>query len=189
MSLSQAMLLAAIASMALATPASGVMLLASLALVVAFLSATQDIAVDAYRTDVLRESEMGAGAAVAVLGYRIALLWTGAGALILAALMSWPAVYVVMAAPMLVGLAASIRARGRVSARALPAQRSTGWCSIATRRAKRMWRSGLERCGHSDSVTPTGPGRCMASSCRLNDRALLPAAFLPSTAAVDSFPA
>ncbi len=109
MSLSQVLLLAAIASMALATPASGVMLLASLALVVAFLSATQDIAVDAYRTDVLRESEMGAGAAVAVLGYRIALLWTGAGALILADLMSWPAVYVVMAATMLVGLAASIR--------------------------------------------------------------------------------
>ena len=109
MSLSQLLLMAAIASMALAEPASGVMLLASLAMVVAFLSATQDIAVDAYRTDVLKETEMGAGAAVYVLGYRIALLWTGAGALILADRMSWPAVYVVMAATMLVGVGASIR--------------------------------------------------------------------------------
>jgi PAT family beta-lactamase induction signal transducer AmpG len=106
----QSALLVAIAAMSLQNPAQSLQLLAVNALLIAFLSATQDIAVDAYRTDVLEEREMGAGAAVFVLGYRIALLITGALGLILADRISWPTVYLLMSGVMLVGLIATLLA-------------------------------------------------------------------------------
>ncbi|MGA1474246.1 MAG: MFS transporter, partial [Prochlorothrix sp.] len=71
------------------------------ALAIAFLSASQDINVDAYRTDVLEEREMGAGVALYVLGYRVALLVTGSLAFILADRLSWPTVYLLLAGLML----------------------------------------------------------------------------------------
>lgn len=76
-------------------------LIALLALTIAFFSASQDIVVDAYRADVLRERELGAGAATTVVGYRIALLVSGAIALILSDHLPWPVVYGIMAAVML----------------------------------------------------------------------------------------
>ncbi|MGA2026227.1 MAG: AmpG family muropeptide MFS transporter [Syntrophobacteraceae bacterium] len=72
------------------------------ALVTAFLSASQDIAIDAYRADVLRETELGPGAATAVVGYRSAILVSGALALILSDHVPWRTVYSLMAAVMLV---------------------------------------------------------------------------------------
>ncbi len=110
MGLSQFLLLGSIGAMALARPGDGISYLATVALLIAFFSSTQDIAIDAYRTDVLEEREMGAGAALNVLGYRVAMLLTGAGALILAERMGWPLVYIVMATFMFVGMAASYRA-------------------------------------------------------------------------------
>lgn len=68
-------------------------LLALTAMVIAFLSATQDIAIDAYRADVLTDREVGAGASVTILGYRIALLLTGWIAFNLADQITWPWVY------------------------------------------------------------------------------------------------
>jgi PAT family beta-lactamase induction signal transducer AmpG len=106
----QSALLVAIALMALQKPASELQLLAVNALVIAFLSATQDIAADAYRADVLEEREMGAGAAVFVLGYRIALLLTGSLALILADQIPWTVVYLLISGVMLIGLIATILA-------------------------------------------------------------------------------
>lgn len=100
----------AIAAMALQNPARGLTLLAVNALVIAFFSASQDIVIDAYRTDVLTEREMGAGAAIWVTGYRVALLATGALAFILADRMAWPAVYLVLAGLVILGLAASLAA-------------------------------------------------------------------------------
>lgn len=91
----------AIAAMALQRPAQALQLFAINAVAIAFLSATQDIAFDAYRTDVLNPRELGAGAAVAVLGYRIALLVTGSLALILADRLPWPTIYLGMAGLML----------------------------------------------------------------------------------------
>jgi MFS transporter, PAT family, beta-lactamase induction signal transducer AmpG len=91
--LTQIALVGAIALMALQNPRQSLQALAISALIVAFLSASQDIAFDAYRTDVLEEREMGAGAAVAVLGYRIALLVTGGLALVLADRIAWTGVY------------------------------------------------------------------------------------------------
>ena len=109
MAFSQILLLVSIAAMSLGDPVDAVTGVALVAIAIAFFSATQDIAIDAYRTDVLGVREMGAGAAVNVLGYRVAMLLTGAGALILADRMSWPTVYLIMAAFMLIGLVASFR--------------------------------------------------------------------------------
>jgi len=104
----QAALLAAIACMGTVSPKEAPFLLAALALAVAFLSASQDIVFDAYRADVLGAEERGAGAAVSVLGYRIAMLVSGGLALILVDnWISWTQAYWLMAALMLVGAAAT----------------------------------------------------------------------------------
>ncbi|MBD1876095.1 AmpG family muropeptide MFS transporter [Nodosilinea sp. FACHB-131] len=103
-----ALQMAAIAADPSPTPASVLQLVALIALGITFLSATQDIAIDAYRTDVLEEREMGAGAATYVLGYRIAILLTGAMAFILADRITWPWVYGVMAGLMGLGVLVSL---------------------------------------------------------------------------------
>jgi len=104
----QAALLAAIACMGTVSPKEAPLLLAALALAVAFLSASQDIVFDAYRADVLGAEERGAGAAVSVLGYRIAMLVSGGLALILVDnWIGWTQAYWLMAALMLVGVAAT----------------------------------------------------------------------------------
>ncbi|MDJ0798202.1 MAG: AmpG family muropeptide MFS transporter [Calothrix sp. MO_167.B12] len=101
-------LLLAIACMSLQQPKQALQLLAINALAVAFFSATQDIVADAYRTDVLEQLEMGAGAAIFVLGYRVALLFTGALALILADKIPWSSVYLLMAGCMVIGILATL---------------------------------------------------------------------------------
>ena len=76
------------------------------AAIVAFASATQDIAVDAYRTEILEDEQLGAGAAVLVFGYRVAMVTSGGGALILAGTVGWGWAYCCMAVLMVVGIAA-----------------------------------------------------------------------------------
>ena len=98
---SQMMLAGAILLLGMTSPRSSPGLVAGMALVVAFLSATQDIVVDAYRADVLATQELGAGAATAVVGYRLAMITSGALALILSDHLSWSQVYATMAALML----------------------------------------------------------------------------------------
>jgi PAT family beta-lactamase induction signal transducer AmpG len=105
-----ALQMAAIAAGPTPTPASVLQIVALIALGITFLSATQDIAIDAYRTDVLEEREMGAGAATYVLGYRIAILLTGALAFILADRITWPWVYGGMAGLMGLGVLVSLGA-------------------------------------------------------------------------------
>ena len=84
---------------------------AAMAFLVSFFSATQDIVADAYRTDVLRPEELGAGAAVFTTGYRVGMVASGAGALALAgAGLSWSAVYAIAACAMIVGVAATFLA-------------------------------------------------------------------------------
>ena len=108
--ITQVLLLLATAAMALHDPRTGLKMLAINAVLIAFFSASQDIVGDAYRTDVLDEREMGPGASVWVLGYRVAMLITGSLAFILADRMSWPMVYVIMGSLMLVGMAATFLA-------------------------------------------------------------------------------
>jgi len=107
MALTQLALIAGIAAMTLSPPAESILLLGIVALWVAFASASQDIVIDAYRTDVLRTRERGMGAAVSVFGYRIAMLASGGLALILADQIGWRTAYLFMAALMAMGLAAS----------------------------------------------------------------------------------
>ena len=102
MLVTQLLLAAAIMGMGMLSPASALLPLALLAVMVAFFSATQDIAFDAYCTDVLRREERGAGAAIKVLGYRLAMVVSGGLALILAdQWLGWGPMYVLMGALML----------------------------------------------------------------------------------------
>ncbi len=82
--------------------------LAALALMVAFISASQDVVFDAYRADVLRPVERGIGAAVSVLGYRLAMLVSGALALILSDQIGWQNTYWLMAALMVAAIGATL---------------------------------------------------------------------------------
>jgi len=102
MLLTQLLLAAAIMAMGMLSPSSALQPLALLAVLVAFLSATQDIAFDAYCTDVLRKEERGAGAAIKVMGYRLAMIVSGGLALILAdQWIGWGNTYVLMGGLML----------------------------------------------------------------------------------------
>ena len=106
--LTQLLLVAAIASFAFVDPKQSVMGIALLALTTAFLSSSHDIAVDGYRASVLGEREMGRGAGLAIMGYRIAMIVSGAGALLLAEHLSWPQVYLGMSVLMLMGIVVTI---------------------------------------------------------------------------------
>ena len=83
----------------------------ALTLFVAFAGATLDIAVDAYRVEIAPPSAQGALVATYSLGYRIALIASGALALVLADHAAWPSVYRVMAALMLVPMLACLWAK------------------------------------------------------------------------------
>jgi PAT family beta-lactamase induction signal transducer AmpG len=99
--ITQILLAFSILVMGLSSPSAMPWVVASVALAVAFFSASQDIVTDAYRADVLREQELGAGAATTVVGYRLALLISGAFALILSDYLPWRMVYLLMGALML----------------------------------------------------------------------------------------
>lgn len=104
----QLALVAGIAAMSLIDPSKAPLLLAAMALMVAMTSASQDIVFDAYRTDVLKAPERGFGAAVSVTGYRIAMLVSGAGALIVSTYLGWGQTYFLIAALMLIGVGATL---------------------------------------------------------------------------------
>ncbi|HEX8691279.1 MAG TPA: MFS transporter [Longimicrobium sp.] len=104
----QVLLMLAIAAMALHDPSKGLRLLSATAIAIAFIGASQDIVFDAYKADALEERELGAGASIGVLGYRVAMLLAGSLGLILADRLSWPTVYLIMAALMLVGIAGTL---------------------------------------------------------------------------------
>lgn len=102
----QPLLALAILALGLADPRSAPALTALFALAVAFLSASQDIVIDAYRIELLRPEEQGAGAAATQWGYRFGMLAASAGALYAASFGGWRFSYGLMASLMLVGMAA-----------------------------------------------------------------------------------
>lgn len=71
--------------------------IATFALLTAFASASQDIVIDGYRIELIEKENQGLAASFYVYGYRIGMLISGAGALALAEIMSWEAVYFIMA--------------------------------------------------------------------------------------------
>lgn len=108
--MTQLALIAGLLGMAVSSPTDELWMLGCAALWVAFFSASQDVVIDAYRTDALRAEERGMGAALSVFGYRMAMLASGALALILADQFGWRATYFLMAALMLTGMVTAFKA-------------------------------------------------------------------------------
>ena len=100
----QILLIAAILGLGSCNPKHNLPLMAGLAVVVAFLSASQDIVIDAWRVESLKRDQQAPGAAMIQSGYRIAMLVSGAGGLLIAAYAGWFAAYATMAALLGVGL-------------------------------------------------------------------------------------
>lgn len=107
----QALLAAAIAAMAFNGPDINPAMTALVAVIVATLSATQDIVIDAYRVERLEEAEQGTGAAMATFGYRIGMLLSGAGALALADRFGWEETYLIMGVVMASGMVLTLLAK------------------------------------------------------------------------------
>ena len=100
----QLALIAATLALGSCNPQVNLARMAALAILVAFLSASQDVVIDAYRVEILTPDQQGPGAAMIQTGYRIAMLVSGAGALIIAARYGWFAAYATMAALLSVGM-------------------------------------------------------------------------------------
>jgi len=109
--LSQALLVAALVAMAGTGPQVSISLFVALVGLVALAGATQDTVVDAYRIEIAPLEAQAALAATYTLGYRLALIASGAGALYLADLAGWRVAYTLMAALMLLPLGAALMAR------------------------------------------------------------------------------
>jgi len=100
----QILLIGAVLGLGLCHPKHNLTLMAAFAVAVAFLSASQDIVIDAWRVESLTSDQQAPGAAVITAGYRIAMLVSGAGSLVIAAYAGWFAAYATMAALLGVGL-------------------------------------------------------------------------------------
>ena len=108
MLLTQVALLVVIASLGGFSPQHDLGIIILLATLLAFLSATQDIALDAYRRELLLDNELGLGSAVHVNAYRISGLIPGSLALILADHLPWNMVFIITALFMLPGIAMTL---------------------------------------------------------------------------------
>ncbi|BDG70380.1 AmpG family muropeptide MFS transporter [Roseomonas fluvialis] len=109
----QVALVATIAALAATDPAGGATMTVVLAVVVAFLSASQDIVIDAWRIEMMETSERDQawGLTAYVWGYRAGLLASGAGTLLLVGHVGWHMAYGVAASLMLVGIVATLAGR------------------------------------------------------------------------------
>ncbi|MEO1090065.1 MAG: AmpG family muropeptide MFS transporter [Pseudomonadota bacterium] len=123
-------LLASVYALGQTDPATGLYVVALMAVAVAFFSASQDIVIDAYRVESLPESKLGAGAGVVVLGYRVGMFVATWGALRIADAASWEAAYTVMAGFVLVGM---------VTVFAIPEPPGSSFGPAETRRSVRAW--------------------------------------------------
>ncbi|MFM6985693.1 MAG: AmpG family muropeptide MFS transporter [Hydrogenophaga sp.] len=143
---SQLAIMLALAGMAMADPRADLNLVVWCALAVAFASATQDIALDAFRIESADAAHQGALAATYQTGYRLAMIWAGAGVLWIAARSetapslgaavspgalyqnaAWATAYLVMAASMLVGVLTVLFSREPVAVVMAPARNAAEW--------------------------------------------------------------
>ncbi|WP_291126542.1 AmpG family muropeptide MFS transporter [Hydrogenophaga sp.] len=150
--LSQACIMASLVGMALADPRTELQLVVWCALAVAFASATQDIALDAFRIESADMRHQGALAATYQTGYRLAMIWAGAGVLWIAARAelapavpaagavapgalyqqaAWTTAYLVMAASMLVGVLTVLFSREPARVALPPARNAADWLRSA----------------------------------------------------------
>jgi PAT family beta-lactamase induction signal transducer AmpG len=100
----QILLIGAILCLGSSDPKHNLPRMAALALVVAFLSASQDIVIDAWRVESTNADQQAPGAAMIQAGYRIGMLVSGAGCLLIAAYAGWFAAYATMAALVAAGV-------------------------------------------------------------------------------------
>ena len=149
--LSQLAIMVSLVGMALADPRSGLTLVVWCALAVAFASATQDIALDAFRIESADVRHQGALAATYQTGYRLAMIWAGAGVLWIAARSevapavpavgaapgvlyqqaAWSTAYLVMAASMLVGVLTVLFSREPAHVVLPPSRNAAEWLRSA----------------------------------------------------------
>ena len=108
--LSQVFLITSIFFLGQSQPEINLYNVAVLSLAVTFFSASQDIVIDAYRRESLKESEQTIGASAYVLGYRFGALAAGAGGLILADIYSYSLVYTIMSLIMILGVITTLLA-------------------------------------------------------------------------------
>ena len=111
MALAQGLLVLLLVLMSFANPKVGIFHIAVLGVLVAFASASQDIVVDAWRAEAFTEHELGMANAIHIGAYRLAMLVSGAGALILAQKSGWRSTYQVMAGMMALGAVGTLLAR------------------------------------------------------------------------------
>lgn len=110
MLLTQIAIVVVLLAFAGAHPQEHLAIIAVLAILLASFSATQDIAIDAWRTDTLAPAERGLGAAIFVTAYRVGMIIAGSFSLIVAHHWGWPITFVLMAALMGIGIFAALRA-------------------------------------------------------------------------------
>lgn len=110
MMLAQMVTALGLVGIAVSDPQTSLPLTIASALLVAFASATQDVVVDGWRIDVAATERQGMMAASYQLGYRLALICAGAGALYIAEFVNWRSAYMAMAALMSVGIAGTLLA-------------------------------------------------------------------------------
>lgn len=127
----QIVLIAATLALGACDPRRNLAAMGLLAVIVAFLSASQDIVIDAYRVEILTPEQQGPGAGMIQTGYRIAMLASGAGALIIAARAGWFAAYAAMAAMLGIGMLVFLFGpEPEVSAEVVQPGESGGWVSM-----------------------------------------------------------
>ncbi|MBM3524417.1 MAG: AmpG family muropeptide MFS transporter [Alphaproteobacteria bacterium] len=130
----QALLALAILALGMTDPRVDPWSTALVAVVIAFLSATQDIVIDAYRIELLTREEQGAGAAATQWGYRFGMIVSSAGALYAAEFGGWRVAFAIMAACMLVGMVTVLMTREPQASSDVAAQPSAGiaaWITTA----------------------------------------------------------
>ena len=140
---SQIAVMCGLAGMAFSNPQTALGPVVVWALVTAFASATQDIALDAYRIESAPSDEQAALAASYQLGYRLAMIWSGAGVLWLAARsevaaqvgtyqdLAWKFAYLMMAASMIVGIITVLVSRESQRRELPPARGAKEWLESA----------------------------------------------------------
>lgn len=106
--IAQGALTCSIVFLGFSEPAHNPLMLVIAAFLVTFFSASQDIVVDAYRREDLADEELGLGSSLYINGYRVGMLLASGGGLIMADFISFKAVYLIMAACILPGIATTV---------------------------------------------------------------------------------
>jgi MFS transporter, PAT family, beta-lactamase induction signal transducer AmpG len=130
MLLNQFLLIASIAALGFFEGGS-VATIAVIAILIAVFSATQDMAIDAYRIEEIKPEDQGIAASFYIYGYRIGMLISGAVALILSDKMAWDKVYYIIAAVMIIGVFTTLFAKESLEPQTKSSDSFIGWLKVS----------------------------------------------------------